>query len=79
MAKKLALLTIKAYQKTISPDHSRLGKMRFTHGFCRFYPSCSEYSYEAIEKYGILKGTYLAGKRIIRCNPWNKGGEDPVL
>lgn len=45
---------------------------------CRFYPSCSQYSKLAIKKYGIFKGGYISIKRIIRCNPFNKGGYDPV-
>ncbi|MEA2020676.1 MAG: membrane protein insertion efficiency factor YidD, partial [Patescibacteria group bacterium] len=45
---------------------------------CKFEPSCSEYTYQAVEKYGILKGLWLGFKRIIRCHPWNKGGYDPV-
>lgn len=45
---------------------------------CRFYPSCSHYGYEAIEKYGLLKGGGMAAWRIMRCNPWNAGGFDPV-
>jgi hypothetical protein len=45
---------------------------------CRFSPSCSEYSLEAIEKYGALKGFWLTIKRVARCNPWNQGGYDPV-
>ena len=47
-------------------------------GTCRFYPSCSHYGYEAIEKYGIIRGGAMAVWRIMRCNPWNKGGFDPV-
>jgi len=47
-------------------------------GVCKFYPSCSNYAYQAIEKYGVLKGTYLSIKRIIRCNPFSKGGYDPL-
>ncbi|MGB9911482.1 MAG: membrane protein insertion efficiency factor YidD [Microgenomates group bacterium] len=46
--------------------------------FCRFRPTCSEYARQAILKYGIIQGGWLAGKRIIRCHPFNKGGEDPV-
>ncbi len=45
---------------------------------CRFYPTCSDYTYEAVEKYGIVKGLYLGFHRILRCNPWNKGGIDKV-
>jgi putative membrane protein insertion efficiency factor len=67
MFKKIFLKTIKVYQKFISP---------FLKGSCRFYPSCSEYSYKTIEKYGVLKGGALSFWRILRCNPWNKGGVD---
>lgn len=45
---------------------------------CRFVPTCSEYAYEAIEKYGVLKGGFLSVKRLIRCNPFSKGGYDPL-
>ena len=45
---------------------------------CRFYPTCSHYGYEAIEKYGAFKGSWLAVKRIARCQPFNPGGYDPV-
>jgi uncharacterized protein len=45
---------------------------------CRFYPTCSEYSIEAIEKYGAFKGSIISIKRILRCNPFNEGGYDPV-
>ena len=76
--KKLILKIIKVYQKTISPDHSMYGKSKHPYGFCRFYPSCSQYSYDAIKKFGIIKGIFLAIKRIIRCNPFNPGGYDPV-
>lgn len=47
-------------------------------GRCRFYPSCSEYSYQSLRKYGALKGLYKSAWRILRCNPWNPGGHDPV-
>jgi len=63
----LILKTIKIYQKFISPI---LGKN------CRFYPSCSEYSYQVIKKYGATKGLILSFWRVLRCNPWNKGGID---
>ena len=60
----------------------RLYQMTLSHGLpegtCRFYPSCSHYGYQAIQKYGALKGSWLAAKRIARCNPFNPGGYDPV-
>ena len=49
-----------------------------THNKCRFYPTCSNYAIEALEKYGFFKGWFLAIKRIIRCNPFGKKGYDPV-
>ncbi len=74
--KFLILKLIIFYQKTISPDH---GILKHSHGqVCRFYPSCSEYVYQAIEKYGILKGGLKGIKRIFCCHPLNKGGYDPV-
>jgi putative membrane protein insertion efficiency factor len=45
---------------------------------CRFEPSCSRYTYQAIDKYGLMKGSWLGFKRILRCNPFNPGGYDPV-
>jgi len=67
--KRLYILLIKFYQKAISP---------WTPRSCRFYPTCSEYCIQAVEKYGIIKGFYLGLWRIIRCNPFNPGGYDPV-
>lgn len=74
---RLAVLVIKIYQKTISLDHGVL-KIFYPHGFCRFNPSCSEYGVQAITKYGIIKGGLMTSWRVLRCNPWNKGGNDPV-
>lgn len=76
--KKIAIAIIKLYQKTVSFDHSPL-KAFYPNGFCRFYPSCSQYGIEAIEKYGIIKGGIKAIWRIMCCNPWNKGGNDPLV
>jgi hypothetical protein len=45
---------------------------------CRFYPSCSEYARQAIERYGAVRGSWLAVKRVLRCHPWHSGGHDPV-
>ncbi len=71
------LRLIKIYQKTLSLDH---GWFKFSHpnGYCRFKPTCSEYAYGAVEKYGVIKGGMLAIWRVLRCNPFNKGGWDPV-
>jgi len=69
------LWLIRIYQKTISPDHG-LFKEWFKPGYCRFYPSCSEYSYQVIKKRGLIIGLPKTIWRIIRCNPWNKGGTD---
>ena len=67
--KQIFLKLIKFYQKGISP---------FFPARCRYEPTCSQYAVEAIEKYGALKGGYLALRRILRCNPFSKGGYDPV-
>lgn len=77
LPRRLLVGAIRIYQKTISFDHGFL-KIFYPHGFCRFVPSCSEYSAQAIEKYGIIKGGFLSLWRILRCNPWSKGGYDPV-
>jgi len=61
---------IRAYQKTISPA--------LPADTCRFYPSCSHYGYQAIYKYGAIKGFGMAVWRVLRCNPYNAGGFDPV-
>lgn len=75
--KKTILLIIKVYQRTLSPDQ---GIFSYKHpfGYCRFYPNCSNYSYQAIGKYGVFKGIFISLKRIIKCNPFNKGGYDPL-
>lgn len=75
--KTLVLSAISAYQKTLSPDHGVVGKAIFG-AACRFTPTCSSYTYEAVSRYGVLKGLALGLKRIIRCHPFAKGGSDPV-
>ncbi|HVY56073.1 MAG TPA: membrane protein insertion efficiency factor YidD [Thermodesulfobacteriota bacterium] len=65
----LAAFLIKVYRYAISP---------ILPPSCRFYPSCSEYALEAIQKYGLIKGSWLAIKRIARCHPLSAGGHDPV-
>ncbi|MEN8252396.1 MAG: membrane protein insertion efficiency factor YidD [Patescibacteria group bacterium] len=76
--KKFFLGCITMYQKTISPDHGPFSKLS-KNKVCRFHPTCSNYTYEAIERYGVLKGTWMGTKRIARCNPWHEGGYDPVV
>lgn len=49
-----------------------------THTYCKFTPTCSEYAIAALKKYGTIKGLYLIVRRLLRCNPWNKGGYDPL-
>ena len=73
----LVIKILKIYQKTISFDHGFL-KHKYPFGYCRFKPTCSEYAIKAIEKYGIIKGGRKAVWRVLRCNPWNKGGYDPL-
>ena len=75
--KIFVLKLIKLYQKTLSFDHGPLKNM-FPGGFCRYNPSCSQYTYEAVAKYGVIKGGVKGVWRIMRCNPWSKGGNDPV-
>jgi len=75
--KKIILFLIKFYQITLSLDHGFFKWLK-PHGQCKFYPTCSVYSYSAIEKYGVIKGGYLSLKRLSRCHPWSKGGYDPL-
>ncbi|KNF07295.1 putative membrane protein insertion efficiency factor [Gottschalkia purinilytica] len=65
----IAVAIIKFYQRFISPMKPKS---------CRFYPTCSEYSIQAINKYGIIKGGFMSLKRILKCNPFNPGGHDPL-
>lgn len=73
----IAVKVIELYQKTLSFDHGPMKSM-YPHGFCRYTPSCSEYGKQAIIKYGIVRGGLMAFWRVMRCNPWSKGGYDPV-
>ena len=67
--KKVLIFFINKYQRYISPLFGRR---------CRYYPTCSEYTKQAIKKYGAFKGSFYGIKRIIRCNPFSKGGYDPL-
>lgn len=72
MKKKMAdllIFLVRFYQKYLSPLKGPT---------CRFYPTCSQYAVEALQKYGPLKGTYLALKRILKCHPFHSGGYDPL-
>lgn len=66
---RLILFLIRGYQKLLSPLFA---------GSCRYYPSCSQYTYEAVERYGWLRGSAMGVRRILRCHPFAKGGYDPV-
>ena len=70
--KKVFLFLIKKYKKYISPIFEYKGR------HCKYYPTCSEYAKQAIEKYGSLKGIFLSVRRFLKCNPFSKGGYDPV-
>lgn len=67
--KKILILLIRFYQKFISPMFPAK---------CRFYPTCSQYTLEAIKEHGAIKGTYLGIRRILKCHPFHEGGYDPV-
>jgi len=71
------LALIRLYQHTLSFDHGPM-KVIFPQGYCQFQPTCSEYAYQAIEKHGVIYGSIMGMWRILRCNPWAKGGADPV-
>jgi putative membrane protein insertion efficiency factor len=75
--KRALIFIIKIYQKTLSPDHGLL-KTRYPYGFCRYYPSCSAYAIDALEEYGIVKGLFKAGMRILKCNPFARPGIDII-
>ncbi len=66
---RLFVAPIRAYQRLVSP---------LLPARCKYYPTCSEYAAQAVESYGILRGSVLAGWRLLRCNPWCHGGYDPV-
>ena len=70
--KKLIIKIIEWYQKHISLW------LHQKHIMCKYYPTCSEYTKQAIQKYGVIKGGFLGFLRILRCNPFSKGGYDPL-
>ena len=70
--KKISRIIVKLYKKRISPIFSFMGI------HCKYYPTCSEYMMQAIEKYGFIKGFFLGIFRFLKCNPFSKGGYDPL-
>lgn len=65
------------YQKTLSLDHGFFAKY-YPYRVCKYYPTCSQYGYEAIGRFGVLRGGCMTVWRILRCNPWSHGGVDEV-
>ncbi len=76
--KKLVLNSIRFYQKYLSLENGVLGKLFPNQHICRFTPSCSQYTFEAVEKFGAARGLSRGFLRILRCQPISKGGFDPV-
>ncbi len=77
LIRNFVIMLLRVYQKTFSFDHG-LFKFFYPNGYCRFRPTCSDYAIGAVEKYGVVKGGLKAIWRVLRCNPWSKGGWDPV-
>jgi putative membrane protein insertion efficiency factor len=67
--KYIVLVLIRGYKKALSPLFGQ---------HCRFFPSCSDYTHEAIERHGLIKGLYLGTRRLLKCHPLHPGGVDPV-
>ncbi len=76
-ATKLCIMMVRAYQKTLSPEHGIAGYV-FPYRVCRFFPTCSAYAIAALRQYGLFPGLMVSLKRILRCHPWHVGGYDPL-
>lgn len=77
LMQRTLIALIRAYQRTLSPDH---GWFRHNHpyGFCKFYPTCSEYAVDAIRARGVARGSFAALFRVVRCTPWAQRRFDPI-
>jgi len=76
--KRIILSGIRWYQRYLSPDTGVFRALWIVGAGCRYTPTCSEYTYQAVDSYGIIYGLWLGAKRIVRCNPFHAGGHDPV-
>jgi hypothetical protein len=74
--RNIAIALVTFYQRLFSPDHSFWSKAVFPHGYCKYTPSCSEYSKLSFKKNGLILGALKSFWRVLRCNPWSKGGMD---
>jgi len=75
--RRLAQTLIALYQRTLSLDHGPLARF-YPYRVCKYHPTCSDYGYVAIGRFGFWKGGFMTAWRILRCNPWSKGGVDEV-
>lgn len=76
--KSLVIAAISFYQKTLSPDHGWFS-YRYPAGYCRFHPTCSQYTIDSVKSHGVITGLFLGIARITRCHPLAASGHDPVL
>lgn len=78
LIKSFLTLSISAYQRLLSPDHSFWAKAFFPNGYCKFHPTCSSYAQDALRVYILPKALYYIVHRLIRCHPFSNGGIDYV-